>query len=190
LGGGKFANGAVTGAFAYAASADWSDAQPHAPSSDGSLPDWKKGREAAAEANLALAPYNHPYGSINDLLLDWSDAVVPVTRKYGFEIGSFISKGDGGYRFGPAFSSGQYSKVIMNLAEDAASGIEVAWVHTHPTNTYFSGRGGDLEWTDIRAGMYHRTIDAYVAWPNSQIYGWRSGTPYKNRPSSPMWKVR
>jgi hypothetical protein len=76
----------------------------------------------------------------------------------------------------------------MSLAEDSSSGLEVAWIHTHPTTTFFSGLFGDQGWNNTRAALENRSISAYVAWPNFEIFGMKSGTPLPNG-KTPIWKV-
>jgi murein DD-endopeptidase MepM/ murein hydrolase activator NlpD len=67
LGGGKFANGAVTGAFAYAASASYGAGAQDAIGGDGA-PSWRFTRDASGNLVYTNEPYGGPFSSCDDCL--------------------------------------------------------------------------------------------------------------------------
>jgi len=139
--------------------------------------DFKKGEEAAAEANKALASIsNKEFSSATDLAKEWDLAVRPVSDKYGVEIASKIFlKDDKHFMFGAAYSDGNTVRVNSAIAPDVSrvNYREHGYIHTHPWNESFSG--DDISWLKFRDHPMDER--AYVTLPNGQIYEGRLGGP-------------
>ena len=143
LTGGKFANGAVTGAIqgAMAGGGDRLN------STGGNSPaNPEIAAAASAEANQAVADagiYERiaegGYRSGRALARAWGKAVYPVSRKYNVELGVRVYRGrHGNYALGATGSSGAYDWVsVPGLPKLGAANYRwVGVAHTHPAVSY------------------------------------------------------
>lgn len=179
--GGKFANGAVTGAFAFAvgsiASRSLHDSSSLAERTDAA--EIKRVAAAATrDANAALGDLiGQRYETQNSAALAWSDKVSPIADKYNTEIASRFFKKGSGYAFGSAVSDGIIKSVDPGGSLLKGGLLTAGYIHTHPTAALFSAN--DL---DYAVGMYKRAnsgwyaggVDqsAFVAVRGGSVYRW------------------
>ena len=198
--GGKFANGAISGAIQGAMSKDPSssprdDGERRLPERTDSLEIKRVAEAATAEANEALKPTKGVvYPTRRAAARAWNRYVRPVADKHGTEIASrFFYRGKG-FEIGTATSEGFRYTVNPNFSYAASgSAISAGYIHTHPTTNLFSKN--DLTYAldmyrDVNGWVHGGQFDqvAMVSLANGKIYAWSAlqymssnGASYMNK---------
>lgn len=170
--GGKFANGAISGAIQGAMSGK----SPSQTQSDGDeamppearIDDPKKARIAMARADAAVEEsgiWDRLYTSETQLARDWGKAVYPVSEDVGAEIGAKFFKIGKYYVAGPSFSTGSVGQITgLNLAPGVSIGRLSGYIHTHPNVAWGEPR---ISYQDIY-NAYSEGVNAYVYSANYQ----------------------
>lgn len=158
--------------------------------------DAAKARDVVRASNDALeaAGAYRPYATEEAAAKAWAEVVLPVANapEHGVEVGAVITRKDGKYLLGSAYSTGSEGS-CDGLPElgPRRGGEMTGYIHTHPERYGFVGRdrafrhdefpegihniGGKLKGSDIQSGdlvvAYGGQWNAYIAEPGHLI-GW------------------
>jgi RHS repeat-associated protein len=173
--GGKFANGAISGAIQGA----MAKARPNVRGKVGGRgpTDPKVAAAAMTEGEQAMANVRkNVYTNLDDLAADTSDALQPVTDKFHTEVGVRYFKNGDYYEAGSVVSDGEICvrgglcgvDVWKSVNLNGSYMNAVGYFHTHPENVSFSL--DDLQYA--RAQSRHIMSDqaAYVSMPDGQVH--------------------
>lgn len=174
--GGKFANGAISGAIRGAMA---KVARPNVRGKVGGRgpTDPKVAAAAMAEGEEAMASVrNNVYTNLDDLAADTSNALQPVTDKLHTEVAVRYFKNGDYYEAGSVVSDGEicvrgglcgvsaWKSVNLNGSYMNA----VGYYHTHPENISFSI--DDLQYASAQSKHIMRNQHAYVSMPDGQVH--------------------
>lgn len=143
------ASAAVATALAVVATNSASAARPgtHVHSGNGGdhLVDAKKARDVVDASNEALedAGAYRPYSSEEDAARTWAAVVLPIANspEFGVEVGAVITRRDGQYLLGRAYSTGSADSCdALPERGPRAGGDPTGYIHTHPEPWGFIGR--------------------------------------------------
>ena len=163
IAGGKFANGAVTAAFAQAFGEAASRSALHDSSGLSERTDAAEINRVATlattEANEALGDLiGHPYGTLNEAAAAWRDSIISVANKYDTEIASRFFMVKGKFAFGAAVSDGLRNTVDPSVSRLPGAFMTAGYIHTHPSASLFSPN--DL---NFAVEMYKRANSGWFA---------------------------
>jgi hypothetical protein len=134
LTGGKFANGAITGAFSRAFNDELEQRNLER--------EHRLADEAITRSNAALrssGAIGHEFDSIGEASIAFADAVLPIANELGVEIASQLTDiGNGKILLSLATSNGRVGTVNPFLAPSTGA-QPIGFIHTHPDAGLLSG---------------------------------------------------
>jgi len=122
--------------------------------------DARKARDVVEASNAALeaAGAYRAYASEEDAARAWAGVVLPIANspEFGVEVGAVITRKDGKYLLGRAYSTGSASSCdALPERGPRAGGAPTGYIHTHPEPWGFIGRDRAFELGDFPTGPHN-----------------------------------